>query len=91
MLELGNTTAALADVIQESTTFIAACYGHVEAVTMTDVRFNMWKVKTANANIVSAPKHVSPSDQRIVPPECSKSQFAVLYLEACCGTKLTRD
>lgn len=59
LLELGNTTAALADVIQESTTFIVACYGHVEAVTMTDVRFNVRKVKTANAKIASAPKLMS--------------------------------
>ena len=79
LLELGNTTAALADVIQESTTFIAACYGHVEAVTMTDVRFKMWKVKTANANIVSAPKLMS------LPPTNESFHLNVLraHLQCC--------
>ena len=57
--ELGNSSAALADVIQESTAFIAACYGYEEAATMSDVRFKMWKVKTAKANIVSAPQFMS--------------------------------
>ena len=53
--ELGESSAALADVIQESTAFIASCYGYEEAATMSDVRFKMWKVKTKpNANIVSA-------------------------------------
>ena len=58
--ELGNSTAALSDVVQESTAFIAACYGYEEAATMLDVRFKMWKVKTKpNANIVSAWKLMS--------------------------------
>ena len=57
--ELGNSSAALADVIQESTACIAACYGYEEAATMSDVRFKMWKVKTAKANIVSAPQFMS--------------------------------
>ena len=61
--ELGNSSAALADVVQESTAFIAACYGiqygFEEAATMLDVRFKMWKVKTAKANIVSAPRLMS--------------------------------
>ena len=35
--ELGNSSAALADVVQESTAFIAACYGCEEAATMSDV------------------------------------------------------
>ena len=57
--ELGNNSAALADVIQESTAFTAACYGYEEAATMSDVRFKMRKVKTAKANIVSAPQFMS--------------------------------
>ena len=58
--ELGNSSAALADVVQESTAFIGACYGYEEAATMSeDVRFKMWKVKTAKATIVSAPKLMS--------------------------------
>ena len=36
--------------------FIAACYGYEEAATISDVRFKMWKMKTAKTNIVSAPK-----------------------------------
>ena len=59
LLELGNTTAALANVIQESTISAAACYEHVEAMTMTDVRFKEWNLKTANSNIVSVPKLMS--------------------------------
>ncbi len=57
--EHGNSSAALADVVQESTAFIAACYGYEECATMSDVRFKMWKVKTSKANIVSAPKLMS--------------------------------
>ena len=44
--ELGNSNAALVDVVQESTAFICACYGYEEAATMSDVRFKMWKAKT---------------------------------------------
>ena len=58
--ELGESNVALSYVVQESTAFIAACYGYEEAATMSDVRFKMWKVKTkTKANIVSAPKLMS--------------------------------
>ena len=79
LVELGNSTAALADVVQESTAFIAACYGNPEAVTMTDVRFKVWKVKTANANIVSAPKLMS------LPPTNESFRLNVLRAHfQCC-------
>ena len=77
--ELGNSSAALADVVQESTAFIAACYDYEKATTMSDVRFNMWKVKTAKANIVSAPKLMS------LPPTNESFQPNVLraHLQCC--------
>ena len=53
--EHGNSSAASADVVHDSTEFIAACYGYEEAAIMSDVRFKLWKVKTAKAYIVSAP------------------------------------
>ena len=77
--ELGNSSAALADVVQESTAFIAACYGYEECATMSDVRFKMWKVKTSKANIVSAPKLMS------LPPTNESFQPNVLraHLQCC--------
>ena len=57
--EVGNSSAALDDVVQKSTAFIADCYGYEEATAMSDVGLKMWKVKTAKANIVSAPKFMS--------------------------------
>ena len=77
--DLGNSRAALADVVQESTAFIAACYGYDEAATMSDVRFKMWKVKTEKANTVSAPKLMS------LPPTNVSFQPNVLraHLQCC--------
>jgi len=79
LTELGNDTAALADVVQESTTFIASCYGYANATNMTDARIKMWKLKTGKASIVSAPKLMS------LPPTNEAFQLNVLraHLQAC--------
>ena len=47
--ELGNITAALADFVQECTAFMAACYGHVQASNMSQLRYKIWKLKAAKA------------------------------------------
>ena len=54
LTKLGNPAAALADVVQESHLFMAACYGYNDCETMTDVRIKVWKVKIAKAKIISA-------------------------------------
>ena len=41
--ELGNISAALADVVQESTAFIAACYGYVK---LNNVGYSVLDVKS---------------------------------------------
>ena len=51
---LGNNVADLTNTVKESISFIAACYGHVEATSMTELLFKVWKHKTARANIVTA-------------------------------------
>ena len=77
--ELWNSNAALSGVVQESTAFIAACYGYEEAATMPDVRFKMWKMKTAKANIVSAPKLMSllPTNESFQP------NVLIAHLQCC--------
>jgi len=61
---LGETNAPTADVIQEASVFIAACYGHTNISTMTDVRYKVWKAKMSKVNVISAPKLMSlpPTD-----------------------------
>ena len=71
--EHGNSSAASADVVHDSTEFIAACYGYEEAAIMSDVRFKLWNVKTAKAYIVSAPTLMS-----IPPNECWCCSFGTL-------------
>lgn len=51
--ELENIDVALANFIQECAEFIAACYRQIEATSMNDLQYKMWKKKTAKANIVS--------------------------------------
>ena len=77
--ELWNSSAALSDVVQEYAAFIAACYGYEEAATMSDVRFKIWKMKTAKANIVSAPKLMS------LPPtnESFQQNVLIAHLQCC--------
>ena len=77
--ELGNSIATLADVVRESAAFIAAYYGYEEASTISDVRFKMWKVKTAKANIVSALKLMS------LPPTNASFQpnVPIAHLQCC--------
>ena len=53
---IGTVSASEAEVVQEATSFMAACYGENKSTTMTAVRRRVWKGKTGRANIVSAPK-----------------------------------
>ena len=36
-------SASQADVVQEATSFMTACYGYHKFTTMTDVRRKLWK------------------------------------------------
>ena len=62
---IGTVSASDAEVVQEATSFMAACYGENKSTTMTAVRRRVWKGKTGRANIVSAPKLQSlpPTDE----------------------------
>ena len=53
---IGTVSASDARVVQEATSFMAACYGENKSTTMTAVHRRVWKGKTGRANIVSAPK-----------------------------------
>ena len=47
---LGDTNATLPVVVQESTAFIAACYGYSDCENMTSARQKMWKHKVAKSS-----------------------------------------
>ena len=76
--ELGNISAALADVVQESTVFITSCYGY-EKLNNVGCSFQDVKSEHSKANIVSAPKLMS------LPPTNESFQPNVLraHLQCC--------
>ena len=40
---IGIASASQAEVVQEATSFMAACYGENKSTTTTDVRRRLWK------------------------------------------------
>ena len=62
---ISTVSASDAEVVQEATSFMAACYGENKSTAMTAVRRRVWKGKTGRANIVYAPKLQSlpPTDE----------------------------
>lgn len=54
--QLGCLNAQLADVIDQSTQFIGACYGNrIKEKTMSDIRYRIWATKFGNGT-TTAPK-----------------------------------
>ena len=54
--QLGCLNAQLADVIDQSTQFIGACYGNrIKEKTMSDIRYKIWATKFGNGT-TTAPK-----------------------------------
>jgi hypothetical protein len=43
--KLGDTSAAIEDVIKEATSFITACYGMDDQSTMSSTRYKVWLKK----------------------------------------------
>ena len=52
-LLVGTVSASDAEVVQEATSFMTACYGENKSTTMTAVRRRVWKGKTGSANIIN--------------------------------------
>ena len=53
-LKIGHIDSSIDDIIGESTSFMASCYGCTSAQSMTDCRQKQWAQKTGNST--SAPK-----------------------------------
>ena len=53
--KLGNIEATDTEVYEEAMKFLGACYGCTKATAEKNLRYDMWKMKTGNPNIVSAP------------------------------------
>ena len=62
---IGSVSASEADVVQEATSFMAACYGENKSTTMIAVYWRVWKGKTGRANVVSAHCYISKSTMMI--------------------------
>ena len=60
--KLGNTEKPFEEVLQQSTSFIASCYGYHNENNMSSLRYKVWTNKTANRKLNSAP-HL-----RVLPP-----------------------
>ena len=63
---LGDTSAALNDVIHQSKKFILACYGEDVILTAKETRYKIWLKKVSN-NIKSAPRlqTLPPTDEAL--------------------------
>ena len=59
--KLGEDASDMTDVIAEATSFTASCYGSKET-DMSEVRYDIWSSKMANAKLSSAP------DLKCLPP-----------------------
>jgi hypothetical protein len=79
LYKIGDISSSKAEVVNEATLFMAACYGVNKCNTMTDVRQRVWRNKTGRANIVSAPKLQS------LPPTNESFELNVMraHLQAC--------
>ena len=79
--ELGNISAALADVVQESTSFITACYGYEK---LNNVRCSVQDVKSEHCKsqyCFRTKVDVSTLKELIVSTKCTDSPLAMLHLE----------
>ena len=63
---LGNVDAPLLDVLEESTKFMAACYGQSKSMakSMSEVMLNVWITRTGKRSLTSAPKIYVPCHQQ---------------------------
>ena len=62
---LGRTDSHIDNVIQEATAFMAACYGSTKMNNMSDVRVNVWSMKTVRQKATAAPqlKNLPPTTE----------------------------
>ena len=62
LLTIGNPEAAFGEVVEEATTFVAACYGIKDICfgSMSDVRYLVWSVKVGKKTTASPKLQVLP-------------------------------
>ena len=78
LVSLGNQRANFEEVLQECTSFVAACYDCKGASAMSEVRLQVWNTKVSNAK-TSMPKLKS------LPPttEAFRENVKRAHLQAC--------
>lgn len=54
--KIGETNVEIQDVIDEATSFVAACYGRKCDGSMSDVRYDVWLAKTGNKKATKTPQ-----------------------------------
>ena len=86
---LGNINAELPDVVQESTIFIAACYGFAQCENMTTARQKLWKKRVGKSSDCGQSFSTS-SYCRVICRECQTSISPGLHLEKCTGCRPSR-
>ena len=52
---LGDQYLKITDIVEQATTFMAACYGQPQCSTMTEARQKQWAAKTGK-RLTTAPK-----------------------------------
>ena len=62
LTKLGQLPVEMADVIDEATHFVAACYSSPDSADMTALRYSVWSTKMSNPKLSSAP------DLKTLPP-----------------------
>ena len=71
---IGTISASDAEVVQEATSFMAACYGENKSTTMTAVRRRVWKGKTGRASVTSL-------NRLILSAQCKAISLSGVHLE----------
>ena len=81
--ELGNSSAALVDVVRGSTAFITACYGYEK---LNNVGYSVQDVKSEHCKIqycFRTKVDVSTPNECIVSTKCTESPLAMWHLVTC--------
>ena len=81
---LGDTKAELPDVVQESTIFIAACYGFPQRENIKTARQKMWKKRVGKSS-KSVVKVSSLPPTAVICRERQTSTSPGMYLGKCTG------
>ena len=86
---LGDTNAELPDVVQESTIFIAACYGFPQRENIKTARQKMWKKRVGKSS-KSVVKVSSLPPTAVICRECQTSTSPGMHLGKCTGYRPSR-